>query len=555
MLSPSRPPRGPNVLQALGTASILASPLLGAALPSLSTPHNGASKACAAPYAQITQHNSSVWPVQNYKSSHATPPQLKITKSGEPLAHGLLFFSPSEQDSLEYPAPIIMTDTGDLIWNGPKGDTSNFRTTMLDDKPVISYWAGQGSPGGSAGGGHGYGQTEIYDTNYKLLHTVCPKLGLRLPEGLSPKPTCEGDVHESFITSRGTLLVTAYNITQADLSQNDNGPKDGWIYNPVAVEVDIKTNKVVWQWAANDHVPVTDSHLPRMGTGVNESVPFDYFHMNSIQQVGEDYWINGRLTWATYMVGRDGKIKYTIKGDTGGDFGKLPEDGGFKWAHYARIEFRDEDNFVMRWFDNENRRGENGTAPSKGLAISGSLPPGKDPLRLYTALVDKNQPLYADTQGSYDILPNGNHFMGYGQVPFMKEYGPPSLGQDVRFTAQFGPKMAAASYRSYRSEWHATPATELDLAIEKAAPNDALNECAGKSDMRGFVSWNGATDVTDYVTYAGSDERNLHEASIVPKKGFETEFVIPDGAKYVQVGAIEGKGKEPCRKSKVVCVD
>ena len=44
--------------------------------------------------------------------------------------------------------------------------------------------------------------------------------------------------------------------------------------------------------------------------------------------------------------------------------------------------------------------------------------------------------------------------------------------------------------------------------------------------MRGYVSWNGATDVSHYEIYAGLDDSKLARTGITfEKRGFETAFV------------------------------
>ena len=57
--------------------------------------------------------------VQTYRTEKFTPPDLTITKNGatEP---GYLFFGPTGHQATA-PAPLIMTDTNELIWQGPDG--------------------------------------------------------------------------------------------------------------------------------------------------------------------------------------------------------------------------------------------------------------------------------------------------------------------------------------------------------------------------------------------------------------------------------------------------
>ena len=129
--------------------------------------------------------------------------------------------------------------------------------------------------------------------------------------------------------------------------------------------------------------------------------------------------------------------------------------------------------------------------------------------------------------------------MGYGEIAVLKEYGPKSpSGADVRWTARFGADSLVQSYRGFKSEWHATPTTRPSLVVEKRASG------CGK----GYVSWNGATDVEAWVVYEGASVERLEEVGKVRFRGFETEFGVVE--EFVQVAAVvEGK---IVRKSEVV---
>lgn len=84
--------------------------------------------------------------------------------------------------------------------------------------------------------------------------------------------------------------------------------------------------------------------------------------------------------------------------------------------------------------------------------------------------------------------------------------------------------------------------------------NDTLAHCPSPSGWRGYVSWNGSTDVTDWIVYTGSINTTLTTTGQVKKAGFETEFLVPEYAAFVQVGAVENNGTAVVRKSKVVPV-
>ena len=267
-----------------------------------------------------------VWPWQIYQSAPYNPPEFEISNTGEPLADGLLFLTPSNFrpiNSVKEAAPMIVTDKGQLVWNGPIVNATNLRVANYEGFPILTYWSGLSTEGGNIG--HGYGSVTFLDETYNEILTVCPKLGLVVPDGADYP--CEADFHESFLTDRGTLLVSAYNATPADLSAI-GGPKDGWIFDCLVVEIDPKTQDVLFRWSAIEHIPITETKQPLLGTG-NKSVPLDYFHINSIMNIGDSFLVNARHTWSAYLISAKGEVEWTFQGDTGGDFGPPPENARF----------------------------------------------------------------------------------------------------------------------------------------------------------------------------------------------------------------------------------
>ena len=135
--------------------------------------------------------------------------------------------------------------------------------------------------------------------------------------------------------------------------------------------------------------------------------------------------------------------------------------------------------------------------------------------------------------------------MAYGQIAILKEYGPSnnkSSSSDVRYTAQFAAPNLVQSYRGFKHEWHATPTTDPDLVVEKSGNNSTCG--------KGYVSWNGATDVTAWAVYEGPTKNKLSFIGKVGYRGFETMFTV--GGKCVQVRAVMG-GTEG-KRSGVVCI-
>lgn len=77
------------------------------------------------------------------------------------------------------------------------------------------------------------------------------------------------------------------------------------------------------------------------------------------------------------------------------------------------------------------------------------------------------------------------------------------------------------------------------LVVQAANGTGSLTQCAGFPKMRGYVSWNGATDINAWNVYLGNTTDQMEMQYGVPKKGFETVFTIPNDAKYAQVDAMQ----------------
>ena len=277
---------------------------------------------------QVVNNSDQVWPYQVYHSSPFNPPRLDITTDDQPLAPGLLLIAPSDGSLVEATkntAPMIMTDTGQLVWQGPMITSNNFRVASYEGKPILTYWTG--SSGQSTNIGHGYGNVTFLDATYNEILTVCPKLGLLTPDNIIY--ACQADFHESFVTDRNTLLVTAYNVTKTDLS-SIGGPSNGWVFDCLFFELDPKNGDILFRWSALEHVPVSETKLGLAGReGFDQSVPFDWFHINSVVNIGNYFLMNSRHLWTTYLISPKGDVEWTFQGDTGGDFGALPLEGHF----------------------------------------------------------------------------------------------------------------------------------------------------------------------------------------------------------------------------------
>jgi hypothetical protein len=160
--------------------------------------------------------------------------------------------------------------------------------------------------------GFGYGSIHFLNQSYEEIHRVTlSDDNLNFESALGPRFPSYVDVHEDAITNRGSVMVTAYNVTRADL-RSVGGPQDGWVHDSQFYEIDIASNKVLFSWSALDHLNLSHSAVPLAGAGHNQSNPWDFAHLNSVMRYGEDYVLSAHGYCSVYAIDSKGNIKWTL---------------------------------------------------------------------------------------------------------------------------------------------------------------------------------------------------------------------------------------------------
>ena len=380
--------------------------------------------------------------------------------------------------------------------------------------------------------------------------TINPDLGI-----ISGDEATKGqvDVHEHQMTDRNTMLVSSYDLVPKDL-ERWSGPRDGWLYDSMFFEIDVKTSEVLFKWRALDHVPIRASKRMLSGrkTGT-EKAPWEWFHINSIQAIGEDYLISSYYYHTIYFIsGKNGKVLWQLNGQEGGGTlsdGELsvPLPASFKGQHHARAHNISNDGMTISMFNN------NGGRKSNALAFYLPLPPSPyNPPQLVRRLETRSHPVGSATMGSYQMnLVNGNGFVGYGRTPIAREYGQIVDGgpnSELLWEGQYGYIGAAQCYRTMKAEWYGTPKAWDPVAVFEEVRLNVL-------PPRVYVSWNGATNISDWMIYAGDKEDKLKLMGVAEKKGFETTFELrkKDLKRCVQLGAV--RNGDVIRRSNVACIE
>jgi hypothetical protein len=428
-------------------------------------------------------------------------PSLAVTHSEEGVSTDPIFIAP-------YNAPfgqagaVIVDNGGQPIWENPLAGkvTTNFRVQRYRGDPVLTWWEG------SIELGHGVGEYVIADSSYRTIRRVQAAQRLR------------GDLHEFVITPRDTALLTSYVVANADLS-TVGGSRKGTIQDAIFQELDLATGNLLLEWHSLDRIPLDESYAP-------VGADWDFFHINSVDLDGDgNLLISSRSTHTVYKLDRSGAILWRLGGKRS-DF-RMATGSNFAWQHDAR---RQPDG-TLTIFDN-------GATPaveklSRGLILN------VDEQAMTATLVRQytHPKILAGSQGSVQLLSNGNVFVGWGEAPHVSEF---HRSGRMLFDAVLGEQYQ--SYRAFRLPWTGLPAE---------APAIAVTSRGG--GITAYASWNGATGVHGWQLLAGSRVDDLTPVSNTRSRGFESALHTASVGPHFAVQALDATGT-PLGQSNTVSV-
>lgn len=429
------------------------------------------------------------------------PPAVAIEADSPEASAGDIFFAFNE-GSAQW-GPTILSPSGQLVWFDPMaGDehAMDFKTAEYDHEPVLVWWQGYIAPIGV-----GFGADEIYNQRYQRVAQIEGGNGYH------------ADLHEVLVTPQGQAYITAYSLVDANLSSVHGYKEGGGILDAALQEIDIKTGLVMFEWQSYGHVPLTESYSQ---PSKSKGWPFDYFHINSISldpNGDGNFLISARNTWAGYEINHQtGQIEWELGG-------KKPS---FKMGPGTETAYQHD----IRWQPDETITAfDDGASPQvhkQSRVIEERIEWKTKEVKLVHSQVH-SPALVADSQGNYQLLSDGDSFVGWGQAPFLTEFA--SDGK-VLFQAQLPPK--GTSYRAYRLPWKGQPADPPDVAVHSAA--------SGTVDV--YASWNGATEVSSWRVLGWNEIHHVSRLTSAPVTGFETTIAAPAGYAWYAVQALGPSG-------------
>ncbi|MGC2372623.1 MAG: arylsulfotransferase family protein [Solirubrobacteraceae bacterium] len=428
------------------------------------------------------------------------PPAVAVTTNTGAQAPGDMFLAPYAGPG-QY-GPMILDGAGRLLWFKaiPSGGrAADLRVQQYEGRPVLAWWQSPLVAAGKRDAG-----IVIADSSYRNIAIV------RGGNGYQP------DLHAFEITPHGTALFTVYDAIRCNLSAH-SGPADGAVADTLVQELDLKTGLVRFEWHSLDHVALADSYMP-IGHGGTPVSPWDWFHINAVSEPDGNLFVDSRNTWAAYDVShRSGRLLWTL----GGKHSSFAMGPGASpaWQHDAR----EQSGGTISFFDN----GATPVVHSQSRVIVLALDHAHKTATLVSSF-EHSRPLVAPSQGDFQPLLSGDWFVGWGQQPYFSELAPEGrVLLDAHLPASY------QSYTVFKFPWSGAPAQPPRLAVRSH----------GRRGLVAYVSWNGATAVTQWQLLGGSSRQALAPIVAAARSDFETAIAIPTTPRYLAVQALDGHGQ------------
>lgn len=268
-----------------------------------------------------------------------------------------------------------------------------------------------------------------------------------------------------------------------------------------------------------------DCYTHPSGEGITFDNAWDWFHINSVEKDGHgNYLASSRYAHALFYV--DGVTSETIW-QVGGKNNNFTDLSGGRVTNIARQHH-------ARWADGSSAITvfDNGEKPKDDEPASRGLKFSIDQEAMTVdVMAEAYHPLgyFSASQGSVQQLDNGNLLVGWGYAPAFTEFS--SDGTEVLCDTQFAglhtgdngtfTPGALESYRAYQYSWVGYPLDPPDVAFVT-------------KEKKMYVSWNGATEVREWVLEGtnelGDQREDFKMIEKFERQGFESSVAVDNKA-------------------------
>jgi EmrB/QacA subfamily drug resistance transporter len=441
------------------------------------------------------------------------PPEIrgKVGRSsGGALAPGYIFaanfYNLNEPPIVGQSGPLILDRDLQPVWFEPAPEklaAANLSLQTYEGKPALSWWQGVVTNTGATESG----EDVVVNQHYQTVARLKARNGWVLT------------LHELVIDGDDAWVTANKNIP-INLSKY-GGAYNGALIDSAVQEYDLKTGRLLRNWDALDHVPLSESRasLPTNG------FPWDAYHVNSIDVRSGKFLVSLRDTWSAYLVdAASGKIEWTLGGNRSSF--KFGRQAAFEWQHDVKLQSPT----TVSLFDDHCCQLTGGgtsvaaTGPSRGVVLELNQQAHTASLR---AQYGEKGRFESEYMGATQPLANGDAFVGWGSEPYFSEYSPSGK---LLFEAQLpGPDL---TYRAMLERW---------VGLPLSPPVGAARRTGGATTV--YASWNGATEVASWRVLAASSGGRLTAVVSAAKSGFETAVAVSENAKSFELQALGRDGR------------
>jgi len=236
-------------------------------------------------------------------------------------------------------------------------------------------------------------------------------------------------------------------------------------------------------------------------------------HLNSVTKDDKgNYLFSSRHCASLFYVAPNGTVLWSMGGKysnfTGTDF---------HWQHDAR--WRGENTISL--FDNAANSWEETGTVARGVVLDIDMDAKSVTQRTYDAPTG----LTSESQGSFQLLPNGNYLAGWGSEPYLTEFADNGT---VLWSAQFG--TAQSGYRAIKANWTGYPTTK---------PSMQYNVSGDTVEIK--VSWSGATEVFYWMINSDTDDVGRADHTTF-EDTISVQQTAVEGKQWVQVTGHDAEG-------------
>ena len=355
------------------------------------------------------------------------------------------------------------------------------------------------------------------------------------------------DQHENHLSRNAKAAhVISYNPERYDLSEQNITTGQGWLQVPTFQKIDIQTGQLLFSWSPIEHVSLSESYvLPGttevVGSGFGPTSPWDYFHMNSIDEQPETghYLISARHVSTVYKVnGETGEIMWRL----GGKMSDFEFEPGLNFSnqHDARWHSSNASTDVISLFDNASNGFQQSADRSQGMILKLDHSANPPFVTQLTSFPSPDDAQLSNSQGNVQLLSlddweNSHAFIAWGANPYMTEHDASGRIIWQANVEASDPNTSPMMYRAHKFNFTSHPRDAP--ALYTYAQSDSSNTVF-------YMSWNGATEVRRWKIYGRSEcSDTWTEIDVVDKAGFETRYEAQGYHSYGMVEAVDGDGQ------------